>query len=53
VLLRYPFLPALKQVLTWEGIECGGVVRPRSGLSEAEASEMRASLRALEMFPSL
>lgn len=53
VLLRYPFLPALKQVLTWEGIECGGVVRPRSGLSEAQKSEMRASLAALGMFPSL
>ncbi len=53
VLLRYPFLPALKQVLTWEGIECGGVVRPRGGLSAAQESELRASLAALEMFPSL
>lgn len=53
VLLRYPFLPALKQVLTWEGIECGGVVRPRGGLSAAQESELRTSLAALEMFPSL
>lgn len=53
VLLRYPFLPALKQVLTWEGIECGSVVRPRAGLTEAQQSELRASLAALEMFPRL
>jgi N-acetylneuraminate lyase len=53
VLLRYPFLPALKQLLTWEGIECGGVVRPRSGLSAAQESELRASVTALGLFPSL
>lgn len=53
VLLRYPFLPALKQVLTWEGIECGGVVRPRAGLSLSQQSELRQSVAALEIFKSL
>ncbi len=50
VLLRFPFLPALKQVLTWEGIDCGGVVRPRSGLSTAQQSALRESIAALEIF---
>jgi N-acetylneuraminate lyase len=53
VLLRYPFLPALKQVLTWEGIDCGGVVRPRAGLTPAQQAELRASLAPLQMFRSL
>jgi N-acetylneuraminate lyase len=53
VLVRFPFLPALKQVLTWEGIECGGVVRPRTGLSAAQQADLRSSLAALHMFESL
>ncbi len=53
VLLRYPFLPALKQVLTWEGIDCGAVVRPRAGLTPAQQTELRASLAELQLFRSL
>jgi len=52
-LLRFPFLPSLKQILTWEGIDCGDVVRPRAGLTPSQQSELRASLAPLQMFRSL
>ena len=53
VLLRFPFLPSLKQVLSWEGIDCGSVVRPRAGLTPSQQSELRTSLAELQMFRSL
>ena len=53
VLLRFPFLPSLKQVLTWEGIDCGSVVRPRARLTPSQQSELRTSLAELQMFRSL
>jgi N-acetylneuraminate lyase len=53
VLVRYPFLPALKTVLTWEGIPCGGVVRPRVGLTAGQELELRESIAALEMLASV
>ena len=58
VLLRFPFLAALKQVLTWEGIECGGVVATGAGLTasrltEAQQAELRESIAALGMFAAV
>jgi N-acetylneuraminate lyase len=50
VLLRFPFLPALKQILTWEGIDCGSVVRPRTGLTAAQELDLRNSLATLQIF---
>ncbi len=47
VLLRFPFMPALKQLMTWEGIECGSALRPRIPLTGDEESELRASLEPL------
>jgi N-acetylneuraminate lyase len=52
VLLRFPFLAALKQVLTWEGIACGGVVSG-AGLMAAQQAELRESIAALGMFAAV
>jgi len=53
VLLRFPFLAALKQVLTWEGIECGGVVAPGAGLTAAQRAQLRESIAALRIFAAV
>lgn len=53
VLQRFPFLPALKQILTWEGIECGAVVAPGEGLTPEQESSLRRSLASLEIFASV
>jgi N-acetylneuraminate lyase len=44
VLLRYPLVPALKQVLKWKGIDCGPCAAPRRRLTEAETAELRQSI---------
>lgn len=46
VLLRYPIHPALKQVLSWTGIDCGSCIPPRRELTPAEQIDLRA--RAME-----
>ncbi len=53
VLVRFPFLPALKQVLTWEGLDCGSVVAPGTGLSAVERTSLRESIAALQIFASV
>lgn len=50
VLVRYPFPLVLKQVLTWEGIECGGVVGRKTVLSIDQQASLRAALEALGIF---
>lgn len=47
VLLRFPFMPALKQAMTWEGIESGPALRPRMALSRDQETDLRESLRPL------
>jgi dihydrodipicolinate synthase/N-acetylneuraminate lyase len=44
VLVRYPFMPALKCALTWQGIPCGPTLRPRIPLTEDQESKLRAEL---------
>ena len=44
VLLGFPFMPALKQALTWEGIPCGPALRPRLALTDAQTSALRQVL---------
>jgi N-acetylneuraminate lyase len=52
VLLRFPFLPALKQVLTWDGIPCGATLRPRLALTPALETELRSALAPFESLVS-
>jgi len=44
VLLDYPLLPAIKQVLTWSGIPCGDAVAPRARLTSEQADSLRERL---------
>jgi N-acetylneuraminate lyase len=44
VVLRFPMLAAIKQLLTWSGIECGLPVEPRRALRADEASALRAAV---------
>lgn len=53
VILRYPFPASVKQILKWEGIDCGGVVAPNTEMSPAEQTSLRESLAALEIFASV
>jgi len=41
ILLGYPLIPAIKQVLAWEGFDCGRAVAPRRALTEEEAVRLR------------
>ncbi len=45
VLLRYPFMPALKCALTWQGIPCGPALRPRIPLTAAQEAHLRVDLQ--------
>jgi len=45
VLLRFPFMPALKRALEWEGIACGEPLRPRIPLSGEQESQLRSALK--------
>jgi N-acetylneuraminate lyase len=44
--LRFPALPAVKQMLGWSGIECGPCIRPRGGLTAEQAARLRVELEA-------
>ena len=44
VLLRFPFLPALKRAMDWEGIPCGPALRPRIGLTAEQESSLRTAI---------
>jgi N-acetylneuraminate lyase len=44
VLLDYPLLPAIKQVLTWSGIPCGDAVAPRTRLTSEQLASLRERL---------
>ena len=44
VLIRFPFMPALKCALSWQGIECGAAMRPRIPLTADQESGLRKAL---------
>jgi N-acetylneuraminate lyase len=48
ILLDYPLIAAIKQVLTWRGIPCGSPVAPRGGLTEAQLLSLRSRVEAWE-----
>ncbi len=51
VLIRFPFIAALKQYLRWDGLECGIVTRPRLELTAAETVALREALTPLGLLP--
>ena len=48
-LYKYPFHSAMKQILTWRGIECGSCRLPQRGLTTAEQESLRGDLLQLGM----
>ncbi len=44
IALRYPQFPAVKQILKWRGIDCGGCIRPRQGLTDDQVRRFREEL---------
>jgi len=49
VLLSFPFMPALKRALTWQGLPCGPALPPRMPLSEAQDRALIAALENLDI----
>jgi N-acetylneuraminate lyase len=47
VTLQFPVFPAIKTMLRWSGIDCGGCMEPRRGLTGSEEQRLRAELSAL------
>jgi len=48
ILLRYPLLPAIKQVLGWNNIECGKTLKHPSELTGEQQKKLRAELQPLQ-----
>lgn len=46
IALRYPQFPAVKQILKWRGIDCGGCIRPRQGLTLEQTRRLREELES-------
>jgi N-acetylneuraminate lyase len=46
VTLRFPALPAVKQILRWSGIDFGPCIRPRGFLTPEQAADLRGQLEA-------
>ena len=44
IALQFPCFPAIKEMLRWRGIDCGPCIRPRGGLTAAQAGELRQKL---------
>jgi len=47
VLLRFPFMPAFKRAMEWEGIDCGPPLRPRIPLTQEQESKLRSELESV------
>lgn len=48
VLLRFPLVPAIKQILTWRGIDCGQAIAPRRPLTQDETRNLWEAVNASE-----
>lgn len=46
-LLRFPLVPAIKQVVTWMGIDCGQAIAPRRPLTQDETANLRKAFDSL------
>lgn len=44
--LRFPLVPAVKTILSWQGLHCGPAIAPRRGLTEEETRSLWKALRA-------
>ncbi|MEO8370520.1 MAG: dihydrodipicolinate synthase family protein [Candidatus Solibacter sp.] len=46
IAVQFPCFPAVKQMLRWQGIDCGECMRPRAGLTPAQTEDLRQQLDA-------
>jgi N-acetylneuraminate lyase len=44
IVLGFPAFPAIKTILKWRGLDCGGCLAPRSNLTEAGQLQLREQL---------
>jgi N-acetylneuraminate lyase len=44
ITLEFPCFPAIKEILRWQGIDCGKCIRPRGRLTTQQAGELRRRL---------
>lgn len=44
--LRFPLLPAIKQMLAWSGLDCGLCLPPRAALDDTQQQSLRTALQA-------
>ena len=51
IVLRFPMIPAVKKLLEWSGVPCGGVLAPRRGLTGDEEIALCAQLSAVGFDP--
>ena len=51
VVLQVPMLPAIKQLLTWSGIDCGPCLEPRRPLAQSEVEWLKTSLPQIGFDP--
>jgi N-acetylneuraminate lyase len=49
VLLAYPLVPAIKRVLSWNGIDCGHAIKPPGALTPLQELQLRAALEPMEL----
>lgn len=45
IVLAYPLFPAIKQILAWQGFDCGVCAPPRRVLTASEKDRLRSDLR--------
>jgi N-acetylneuraminate lyase len=44
IVLEYPLFPAIKQILVWQGYNCGVCAPPRRSLSASERDQLKSAL---------
>jgi N-acetylneuraminate lyase len=51
IVLRFPMIPAIKKLLEWSGVPCGGTLAPRRGLTPEEEVSLRTAVSAAGFDP--
>lgn len=51
ITLRFPMLAAIKLMLTWSGIPCGGPIAPHAALTPQQETDLRTALTAAGFAP--
>ncbi len=52
IVLHYPMIAAIKKILEWSGLPCGGALAPRRALTAKEDASLRSELETAQFDPS-